>query len=71
MDEMSFEFFLFFCSGLHFLQWSRTISAILVDGLPSNNPSFVEICQADMETMLFVVFFSIFSSDRHFVQRRV
>ena len=58
-----------FCSGLHFVQWSWIIWAILVAGLPRNNPSFVAIRQVVMEEMLFE-FFSTFSSGGHFVHWR-
>ena len=69
MEEMSIDFFLFFCFGLHFVQWSGTVLAILVEVLSRNNPSFDVIRQVLMEEMLFEDFF-YFSSGRHFVQRR-
>ena len=33
---MSFKGFSIFCSGSHFVQWSRIILAILVEGHPKN-----------------------------------
>ena len=52
--------FSIFCSGLHFVQWSRTIWAILVVDRPRNNPSFVEIPEEVMEELLFKFFFFYF-----------
>ena len=63
-EETLFEFFLFFALASILCSRAEQFEQFLVDGLPWNNPSFVEICQVVTEEMLFevvvVVFFFYF-----------
>ena len=62
-------FFSIFCSGGHFVQWSRTILAILVEGDLRNIcvRNYFETGPLDQEELSFNGF-SILSCGSHFVQ---
>ena len=66
---MSFKGFSIFSSDRHFVQWSGTILAILIEGHPRNiSVNHFEIGLLAWKEMSFKGF-SIFSSDGHLAQR--